>query len=68
MNELQDNATRYLEEFVKDDLRFFGLPAPEECGCTWRSGIIRCSWTVGTSSVSTTSRVATHYEHQFMVL
>ncbi|KAI0733168.1 hypothetical protein C8Q72DRAFT_45702 [Fomitopsis betulina] len=51
MNEIQDDATRCLEEFVKDDLRFLGLPAPGECKSTqWRSGLIQCRWIIGKDS------------------
>ena len=55
MNELQDCATRYLHEFVQDDLKFLGLTTPGECECAWRVGIIKCTWIVGTNSVGTIS-------------
>ncbi|KZT70678.1 hypothetical protein DAEQUDRAFT_725229 [Daedalea quercina L-15889] len=46
MRQLKDDTARYLEEFVNKDLTSFGLPAPQECTTAWRSGIIRCIWSV----------------------
>ncbi|KAH9831994.1 uncharacterized protein C8Q71DRAFT_779038 [Rhodofomes roseus] len=50
MKDHRDNVTPYLDEFVNDDLAFLGMPAPNQCACTWQSGYIKCMWSTDRGS------------------